>query len=183
MPVNFGAQVKAPPVKRGSARSTATQVEIPRTQRELREEGLNGLAQIGQGIALGFKQYADAATLGTHFPPLATELAKLADHYDVIAKPIDLLIQVGPFGALIASAMPLVAQLAVNHRMAPAGVMGTVPPETLSAQMQAQMMRMQAAMMRQQAEAMADMEKARAEMQELMNTSHRTGEPYDSPAV
>lgn len=183
MPVNFGAQVKAPPIKRGSTRSTATQIETPRSLRELREEGLNGLAQIGQGIALGLRQYADAATLGTHFPPVATELAKLADHYDVIAKPIDLLIQVGPFGALLAAAMPFLAQMAVNHRMAPVGVMGAVSPETLSAQMQAQMMRMQADMMRQQAAAMADMEAAKAEMEALMNTDHRTGQPYDSPAV
>lgn len=175
MPVNFGAQVKAPPIKRGSARSTATQIEMPRSQRELREEGLNGLAQIGQGIALALRQYADAATLGTHFPPVASELAKLADHYDVIAKPIDLLIQVGPFGALIAAAMPLVTQLAVNHRMAPAGMMGTVPPETLSAQMQAQMMRMQAEMMRQQALAVKEMEAAKQEIADLMNTNANDG--------
>lgn len=173
MPVNFGAQVKAPPTKR-TARSASNEVTIPRSIRDAREEGLNGVGQLAQGLTLALRQYADAATIGTHFPGVAKELAGLADHYDVVAKPIDLLIQVGPFGALITAVMPLVAQLAVNHGMAPAGLMGTVPAETLSAQMQAQMMRMQADMMRQQALAMKEMETAKAEIQDLMNANDGT---------
>jgi hypothetical protein len=89
---------------------------------------------LGQGLLLLTRQYADAATVGTHFPNVARELANLAENYDQLAKPIDLLIQIGPFGALIAAAMPMVMQLAANHNLidATSGLGGVVPPKMLA---------------------------------------------------
>ena len=182
MAVNFSAAVKAPPTRTNRASGRAQSVEPPKpklTVRELREDGLIGIGQLGQAVAIGLRQYADGATIGMHFPPIAKELATLADQYEVLAKPIDLIIQVGPFGALLAATLPFVAQLAVNHRMAPAGVMNTVPPETLSAQMQAQMMRLQAEALRQQQLAQKEMQAAEAELRSMMNGSAAN----DSPSV
>lgn len=175
--VNFSA-AKAPPKRNARTPNAISSPEAPRTLRDVREEGLNGLGQLGQGLAMMFNQYADAATIGTHFPPVAKEVANLAEQYESVAKPVDFLIQLGPFTALLASLMPLVTQIMVNHKMAPAGVMGTVPPETLTAQVQAGMMRQHAAMVREQQMAQQELAAAQAEYQTVMN-----GGPNDRPSV
>lgn len=182
MAVNFSAA--APPKRQGrkpTGTATVAIPEAPRSIRDVREEGLNGIAQLVQGGCLMLNQHADAATIGKHFPPLSHELANLADNYEVLAKPIDLIIQLGPFTALIAAAMPLVTQIMVNHRMAKPGVMGTVPPEMLSAQIQTEMMRTQAEMMRAQREAQAELAQAQAFLESEINAAN--GGMNDSPSV
>lgn len=166
MAVNFAAATKAPPVK-SSRRGMPPVVETPRSVRELREDGLNGLGQVGQGLLLAIKQYADAATVGIHWGNITPELAKLADQYEVLAKPIDLLIQIGPFGALIGTLLPFAAQLAANHRFISPGAMNTAPPEMLSAQMQTQLAKMQAEMLKAQKAAMEELKTTQEELDAL----------------
>lgn len=166
--------IKAPPAKRGTTSSrsrAAQQVAETRTLNEKRTEGLLGLGQLGQGICLMVGLYADAAAIGQHFPPVAKELANVADTADIVAKPIDFLIEIGPYGALVAAAVPLALQIMANHGMIDATKMvgqGIVPPQVLESQMRAEVARMQAVAMRQQQEAMAEARKAQAEYERLV---------------
>lgn len=174
MPIDMSA-AKAPPRKRAPRSNTASATPAPqvdvRSHVERRTEGLNGLAQLGQGLCLMFGQYADAATIGQHFPPVASELAKVAETTDVVAKPIDFLIEVGPYGSLIAAVMPLAMQLAANHGLIDAskfGGQGVVPPGVLEAQMKAQMARMQSEALLAQKQAMEEAQRVQKEFEELM---------------
>jgi hypothetical protein len=166
------SQAKAPPRKRAASPAKAA-VAVPEEQTQLqkRTEGLMGLGQLIQGGCMMFGQYADAGAIGTHFPNLGVELAKAADSSEVIAKPIDFLIELGPYAGLIAAGMPLVLQLMANHRMLNAGMLmgqGVVSPEVLDAQMKARMAQMQAEAMRAQQEAIQQAQQAQQEYDELM---------------
>jgi hypothetical protein len=153
--------VKAPPAKRGTAAAKkAVTAPVPDVQaksvNQLRYEGIMGLAQLGQGLCLMAGLHADAMTIGKFFPPVAAEVANIADDNETVAKPIDFIIKIGPYAALIAAGMPLVMQLLANHKIVDASAMhgyGVVPPEVLEAQMRAEMLRMQAEAMRAQQEA------------------------------
>jgi len=116
-------------------------------------------------------QYADAAAIGMHWGPVASELARIADSNETIAKPIDFMIEIGPYGALLEAAIPFVLQILANHKLIKAEAMlgsNVVTPEVLDAQMKAQVMRTQAQAMRAQQAALADAQAAQAEMEEMM---------------
>lgn len=170
MPIDMSLAAKAPPRKAASRGSKVTPVET-QSLNERRTKGLIELAQLGQGIALMFGQYADAAAIGRYFPPVATELSNVADTSDIVARPIDFLIEVGPYGALIAAAMPLAMQIMANHRVIDASKLagqGVVPPEVLEAQMQAEMARMQADALKKQQQAINEARAAQAEYERMM---------------
>lgn len=176
MPIDMSLAAKAPPRK---ATGRASKVTVPvetQSLNERRTKGLMELAQLGQGIAVMFGQYADAAAIGRYFPPVAAELSNVADSSDVIAKPIDFLIEVGPYGALLAAALPLAMQVMANHRIIDASRLaghGVVPPEVLEAQMQAEMARMQADAMKKQQQALNEARQAQAEYERMMAESQR----------
>lgn len=180
MPIDMSeASVKAPPRK--TTRKSANAAPQSRmTMQEVRREGLMGLAQLAQAGCLMTHQYADAATIQMYGEPLAAEIAKLADIYDVIAKPVDLLIQAGPFAGLIAIAVPMTMQILANHKVIDAEkTVGSniVPPRVLEAQMQAQVTKMQADAQRQQAEAMREAREAQAEYEKLLREETRDSTP------
>jgi len=174
MPIDMSAAtVKAPPRKSAASRaSTGTPKLVEyKSPVEKRTEGLNGLGQLGQGLCLMMGQYADAAAIGMHWGPVASELAKIADSNETIAKPIDFMIEIGPYGALLEAAIPFVLQILANHKLIKAEAMlgsNVVTPEVLDAQMKAQVMRTQAQAMRAQQAALADAQAAQAEMEEMM---------------
>lgn len=173
MPIDMSAAVKAPARKAASPRTRAASVPEPQqeSQAQIRTRGLMGIGQLAQGLCVMTGLYADGAAIGQHFPGLATELANAADHSEVIAKPIDFLIEIGPYGALLAAAMPLVLQVMANHRMIDATRMfgqGIVPPEVLDAQMKAQVAKMQSEAMRAQQEALRDAREAQAQFEKLI---------------
>lgn len=178
MPVDMSNAVKAPPRKAGSRTIKSAAIVTPvdtRTPNEKREEGLNGLAQLGQLICVGTGQMADAAALGMHFPPLAKATADLADDYESVAKPIDFLIQLGPFTALIAAAAPLVLQLLANHKVLDANALasqGVVSPEVLESRMRAQIAQVQAQALRDQMQAQAEALAAEAELNDFINAQN-----------
>lgn len=175
MPINAPATVKAPPRKSGP-RSTPVRATTPaadtQSPYERRRDGLIGLGSLAQGICMLTQQWADAATIGQHFPPIASELAKIADENETVAKPIDFLIAVGPYGALITAVMPFALQLMANHRIIDGSRMmnqGVVPPEVLEAQMKAQVAAMQAEAMRAQQIAMKEAEAAQKAFDDIIN--------------
>lgn len=179
MPINDSAAVKAPPRKTGQrstpVRSAPAPLADTRSLNERRRDGLIALSGMAQGLCLMTQQYADAATIGQHFPPIAVELANIADDNDVIAKPIDFLIAVGPYGALITACIPFALQIMANHRIIDGNRMigqGVTPPEVLEAQMKAQIAGMQAEAMRAQQAALAEAEAAQRAFEEIVAKRH-----------
>lgn len=155
-----------PPVKpsansaSGKARTSKSDVRSADRAKALTEIG--GLIQLPL-MATG--QLADAAAFSTGWPNLAVEAAKLADNYESVAKIIDPLISAGPFMGIATAALPMIAQIAVNHKLMKAGVMGTVPPNSLSSQMEAAMAQQEMQALQLQLEAERDAAKIRAEIQ------------------
>jgi len=135
-----------------------------------RSEGLQGYAAIGQAVLIGVRQYADAGAIGIHFPKLADEVAKLAATDERVAGWIDPIIQAGPATAVIAAALPLVMQFAVNHGWMKPGGMGTVSRETLSSKVELGIAQMQAQAYREQLAAEEESARIREEIQKLHTT-------------
>ena len=181
MPIDMSAAtVRAPQRKVTGSKPTPSPVKLAdfKTPTEKRSEGLNGIGQLAQGLCLMFGQYADAATFGMHWSPVATELANVAETNETIAKPIDLLIEIGPYGALLEAVMPFAMQILANHRLIkPEMLLGSniVPPEVLEAQMKTKIMQMQAQAMRDQQIAMAEAQAAQRDMQEMMAAQNGNG--------
>lgn len=126
-----------PPVNSGSKRTSSTSSAPRQTTKAKREEAINGLGQLAQAPLLAFKQYADAGTLGIHWPNVAKELAELAESQPVIANFVDPLIKVGPYTGLVMAILPFATQILVNHGRIPAGAMGTQPGNSIAAQVEA----------------------------------------------
>lgn len=128
--------VSSPPPASG-ARKPAAAPKKAASLTEQRTDALSGLAQVAQVPLIAFRQYAHAATVGIHAPNIARELAKLAETQEPIAKLVDPLIKVGPYAGLVGAILPFILQTGVNMGRIPAGAMGTVPPNSLAAQMEA----------------------------------------------
>lgn len=177
MPLDMSAAT-APPKKSAGTRTSNRKAPAPLvTEPEpnasvnRRAEGMNGIAQIVQAGCLMFGQYADAAAIGQFFPPISKELAQIAETNEAISKPIDFLIEIGPYGGLIAAVLPFGLQIAANHGWADASRLmgqGVVPPAVLDAQMKTQMMQMQAEALRAQNAAVAAANAAQKEMQDAL---------------
>lgn len=170
MPIDMSA-AKAPPRKRTASPAKVTSVASTETRspRELREEGLNGIAQLAQALCLFSGQFADARAIGMHAGGLSHETAVLADHYEYVAAPIDMLIKIGPFTAVIAAGMPLVMQILTNHKVIDAvGMSGVVAPDVLDSQMKAEIARMQAQALREQQAAIQEAQAAQAEYERMV---------------
>jgi hypothetical protein len=134
-----------------------------------REEALNGMGQIAQIPLVTMRMYADVGAMSIHWPNIAKELANLAETQEPIAAVIDPLIKIGPYTALIAAVMPLTMQVLVNHKMAPAGAMGTVPASSLQAQVEAGLAQQELAALQVQLEA----EQQAAQMRKEIDASRR----------
>lgn len=151
----------------------------PLTLTEQREEAVNGIWQIvGLGCIIA-GQYADAGAISMHSPPISHEVAELAEKNDQIAKGVDVLLQVGPYAALIGACMPLVMQLLVNHDVLPADKMAganVVKPEVLESQVKTQMARQAMAAM----QAQKDAEEELKEMQKAFANASQNGSDPDS---
>jgi hypothetical protein len=182
MPIDMSAAT-APPKRRTSNPRAATKTPTPAAVEEhysaevdRRSTGLNGLAQMAQGLCAVTGLYADAATIGMFFPPVATELSKVADKNESVAKPIDFLIAIGPYGALIGAVMPFAFQIAANHGWIDASRMaaqGVVPPAVLEAQMKTQMLQMAAQAQQAQNEALSQQRAMQAQYERAMQEAQQ----------
>jgi hypothetical protein len=102
------------------------------------ETPLLGLFQLPAGVlAIAGMQKpvfaADAGAITIHAPHIAKALHDLAQERPEIAGILDRVLQVGPYGVLIAAIAPLVLQILTNHGALPPGMLGTIPPEQLIA--------------------------------------------------
>jgi hypothetical protein len=144
----------------------------PKTKAELRQEALDGVLQIGQFIALAFGQFADAGAIGLHGQPMADEAVKLAENDSRVAAKVDLLIQVGPYAGFITAAIPLLAQLLVNHKLLKAEQFanaGVVTPETLASKMKSDLMKKAMDAMMEQKRIEEEMREMEEQMRANMN--------------
>lgn len=176
MPVDMSlAGTKAPPRKRTSpaAKTQAvTEAVEANSKAQVRHAGMMGIAQLAQGLCAVTGQYADAATIGKLFPPISVELATIADSNEVVAKPIDFLIEIGPYGGLIAAVLPFAMQIAANHKWVDASKLmsqGITPPEVLESQMKAEIFKAQAEAKKAQQEALMEAQKAEAEYRKILD--------------
>lgn len=103
--------------------------------------GINGLLQIAAfPLALGGKVRPalalDAAAIQIHGPGIAEALNAIAQERPEVAAALDRVLSVGPYGLLIGAVIPLVAQIATNHKKLPdvvASSMGAIPRDELAA--------------------------------------------------
>jgi hypothetical protein len=162
---------KAPPRKVGTRSGRTPAVQETASKTEMRANGLMGLGQIAQAACVTFGNYADAAAIGHFFPPLATEVVKVAENVEWLAGPIDFLIEVGPYTALFAAALPFGLQIAANHGWLDGSKLysqGVMPPEILEAQMKAQIAKVQADAMRAQQQALQEAREAQEAFEAMM---------------
>lgn len=107
--------------------------------------GLNGWLQIlSLPLALAGRVRPvfalDAAAVSMHGPGVTDALNTVAQDQPEVAAVLDKIMAVGPYGLLIGSLIPLVAQIGANHGKIPASVatgMGAMDPATLKDQLDA----------------------------------------------
>lgn len=119
----------------GTPRRQSTRATTPPTLTDYKTPIL-GLMQIPAGaLAIAGMQkpvfLADSAAITIHAEPIATALDQLAQERPEVAAVLDRILQVGPYGVLIAAVAPLALQILANHNVLPGGHMGTVPPQQL----------------------------------------------------
>ena len=156
-----------PPVKRAKpvARTTADRTKE-------RTEALEGIGQLAQAGLIAAKQYADAGAVGLHFPRVAGELAELANNDERIAQALEPLLHAGPYTGLLMATLPLLYQVGVNHGRINPGPMGTVPRETLSARIEAEMARAKVQALQAQKQAEQESRELQAEIAKARNDSN-----------
>lgn len=166
-----GVQAGPPPRSGAGTRATASAQRAPEKKlskkAEAREEAANGIGQLLSFGAMAAGWLPDAGAIGNHWPAIAHEAAAVAETDEKLAKGLDYLLEVGPYGNLIVATLPLVAQLLVNHGILKAEAMGgagVVHPETLTVQVQAHLTRTHMAALQQQREAEAELAAMQAEM-------------------
>lgn len=132
-----------------------------------REEAVEGVFQLAQFGAITMGWFADAGAIGYHGPGIQREVMRIGAKYPKIGKKLDLLIDAGPWSALIAVALPLALQGLVNHGIFKAEQFanaGVVSPETLEYQMKATIMRQQMEALKAQREAEEELARMQEEM-------------------
>lgn len=158
---------KAPPIKKAAASASST----PKLSKALQEkaDAANGLGQIGQAICLMFGKHADAGAIKRHWPGISIEAAKLSETNERVNAAFEKLMIAGPFGALIAAALPFGIQLAVNHGRIPmataAGMEGIVSPATLENEVKAEILKAE----KESMEAMLEAQREKAEIERAWN--------------
>lgn len=178
-----GIKAGPPPPREGTrARSGPAPEKRASVKQKAREEAANGVGQILAFGCMVAGQLADAGAIGLHWPNVAHEAAAIAETDEKMAKGLDYLLEVGPYGNLIVVVLPLVGQLLANHHIvkpeALAGA-GVVHPEALEADVKAEMARRAMEAIRQQREAEAELRRMQAEMMAAQNGSEA---PQNEPA-
>lgn len=159
MPLHAAPAAPSAPARRtGRASSSVSRETSGVSLRDRnREEGLTGIGQAVSMFLLMRGEYADAGAIGIHGPKLVHETVALARSNEPVGRVLDMLSQAGPYTGLIFAALPLVAQLAVNHGRIPAdkaaGIQGVVSAEVLENKMKAELATMELAALQEQQEA------------------------------
>jgi hypothetical protein len=120
----------------GKRRPTAPKASKTKTKRSPYREHVLGIVQIvGLPLAAAGTRderfLADLVALNATAEPIADAMDSLAQSNETVAKALDKLGEVGPYGLLIGAVAPLILQIAANHSLVPAGTLGTVTHEVL----------------------------------------------------
>jgi len=161
------AAAKAPPVKNAKAAPKTTTAPAPSTDE--RAKALSELLAIPTAVLVTRRMFADAGTVQAFGPRLMTEIAKIAASQPRVAAVVDPLTKIGPFSELLSVAVIMGLQFGVNHGQVPAGVMGTVPPSMLAAQIETEIARAEVNALRMQLEAEREVREIKAEIDEARN--------------
>lgn len=140
---NTGPRVAAAP---GPRKTTGRPAAAKKNEPDFRP-GIMGLLQIpALGLSVLGRQtknpalQADGYAISMHAPGLAEALNETAKQQPAVAKALETMMKAGPYGALITAVVPLMMQLAANHKlMNPAPAMGVHDPEDLVAASNEQM--------------------------------------------
>jgi hypothetical protein len=168
-----GIKAGPPPPKDGPrVRSNPATAARSSAKQKAREEAANGVGQILAFGCMIAGQLADAGAIGLHWPAISHEAAAVAENDPKMAKGLDYLLEVGPYGNFIVVCLPLVGQILANHKIvkpeALAGV-GVVHPEALEADVKASMARQAMAALQQQRAAEEELARMQAEMMASAN--------------
>ena len=137
-------RTRSRPGKSERARTAKTAPPAPQTDQE-RSDGIKGLVQLGAGLCLIADQrtpdddvsfQADAITLANSAEQIAEAVVATCKASDSFAKVVDKVTKAGPYAALVGVMFSVGAQIARNHGVKSAEMMGAVPPEQLIAAMQ-----------------------------------------------
>lgn len=132
-----------------------------------RTESISGLFGVGAGLLALFGMTADAGACIEHGEKIAPEAAALADRNEAVAKALDSLAAIGPYAGIIATTVPFILQILVNHgtlKAAPLVSFGVVTPETMQAKLQAKAMQAQAELLRKARDAQQEVREAEREL-------------------
>lgn len=119
------------PTNRRKNQTTRTRAATPNYR-----DGVAGLLQIPAFILASAGRLNpaleyDGIAVATHTPAIAEAVHAMALEEPRVAAVLDKILSVGPYGALLGAMVPLVAQIAVNHKKLPPGTLGTSEPEAL----------------------------------------------------
>lgn len=142
MPIN--TTTTPPPKKTISTPKKPITVENPDKIRQDREDALNGLWTAAAAFCMMGNQWADAGAISAHGPNVSREAAALSLKYEKVGNALDALANISPFANLIGAVMPMVMQIAANHKMVPAQALagiGVKDPGVLESQMRVEAQR------------------------------------------
>ena len=138
------AKRRGRPGKNERARTQSKTQAAPQTDQE-RSDGIKGLVQLGAGLCLIADQrtpendvsfQADAITLASSADQIADAVVATCKASDSFARAVDKVTKAGPYAALVGVVFSVGAQIARNHGVKAAEMMGAVAPEELIAAMQ-----------------------------------------------
>jgi hypothetical protein len=99
-------------------------------------EGITELLQIPAAVlgvvgmqANNIPLVADAEVINQYAPHIGSAVNGLAQERPEVAAALDRILKAGPYAALIGAVVPMVTQILANHKILPAGVMGTKTAE------------------------------------------------------
>ena len=152
MPVTTTPAASAPPVK--AARAAKPKVIAASADvTAARIAAISQLSVLPTMACMATGQLADAATVQMYWPRMSQEIAKLANTQPQVAAICDRLTIIGPYAGILAVAAPMILQFAVNHKRVPVGTGGTQSPDSLTAQLKAEIARAEVDSLREQMEA------------------------------
>lgn len=165
--MTINAPTNAPPPKRNNTQQPkkVTTTDNPDKTRQEREDALNGLWTAASAFCMMGGQWADAGAISMHGPGISREAAVLSLKYEKIGNALDALANVSPFANLLGATLPLIFQLAANHKMIPAhGIPGVRDPGVLESQMRVEQQKMAMEFAKMAAQEKADLDAELAKM-------------------
>lgn len=163
--------VTPPPSKRNASSTPpkkTTPPDNPDQTKQDREDAVNGMWTAATMFCMMGGQWADAGAISMHGPNISREAAALSMRYEKIGNALDALANVSPFANLLGATLPLIFQLAANHKMIPAaGIPGIKDPGVLESQMRVEQQRMAMEYAKAAAQEKADLDAMLQEMNKM----------------